>query len=223
MLSDAQTERYSRQIILREIGARGQERLLSATIALVIAEPSTSYALHYLAAAGIGRICVASAGGIDDVAGLNPDCRIEPQELPSSYDDWIATARPDAVVLEADDDASSAAVNSACIRTGTPLLWGQTAGARAYMALFDATVTPGCYACTDVRSRIMTAEPVALQPLAASMLASLQAAEAIKLALKQKPALLGRGLVVDAASSSIDSLSFVRKTACPVCDPGPRP
>ena len=55
MLSDAQVERYSRQIILPEVGARGQEKLLSATIALVDAVDRDSVLPLYLAAAGIGR------------------------------------------------------------------------------------------------------------------------------------------------------------------------
>ncbi len=221
MLNDVQVERYSRQIILPEIGARGQERLLSATVALVTSEPK--YLLEYLAAAGVGHITVATSANrssIDDIADLNPDCRIEAQPSPTSYDDWIAAAPPVAVLLQTDNDIESAALSSACIRAGKPFLWGRTAGTKAYMALFDPTLARGCYACTDMRRRVTLAEPAVRHPLAASLLASLQAAETVKLLLERSSALHGQGLVIDAATASIDRLPFESATACSDCGGG---
>lgn len=225
MLSDLQIERYSRQIILPEVGARGQERLLKSTIALVVAEPAQSYAVSYLAAAGIGRLCVctdATEGWVGDVAPLNPDSRIEAHRPPKSYDDWIAAVQPAVVLLEATGEARDAAVNSACMRAGVPLLWGRTAGAAADLALFDGTAACGCLACTDCSDDAAPAQSTALDALAASILASLLATEALKLALKGTSSLLGHGLRIDAASSSIEPFSLDGNPTCPVCTGGSR-
>jgi adenylyltransferase/sulfurtransferase len=218
MLNDAQVERYSRQIILPEIGGRGQKRLLAAAVAIVARDPK--YLLEYLVAAGVGHITVVSRAGtaaIDDLADLNRDCRIEVPAMPASYGEWLAAAQPDAVLLQTDSDGESTELNSVCVRAGKPFLWGRTAGAKAYMALFDPTMVRGCYACTDVRRRVTPAESNILHPLAASLLASLQAAETVKLLLDRSSALHGEGLVIDAATASIDRLPFETASACSDC------
>jgi molybdopterin/thiamine biosynthesis adenylyltransferase len=83
LLTDEQIERYSRQIILPEVGGRGQERLLAANLTLLAEAEDLTPALNYLAGAGIGTIrldCPAS-GGVDRLAAqameLNPDVRVE--------------------------------------------------------------------------------------------------------------------------------------------------
>ncbi len=84
MLTDEQIDRYSRQIILPEVGGRGQERLLAANMTLLAEVEDLTPALNYLAGAGIGTIrldCAAGGGAIDDLAAqameLNPDVRVE--------------------------------------------------------------------------------------------------------------------------------------------------
>jgi adenylyltransferase/sulfurtransferase len=84
LLTDEQIERYSRQIILPEVGGRGQERLLAANLTLMAEVEDLTPALNYLAGAGIGTIgldCPASGGAGDRLAAqameLNPDVRVE--------------------------------------------------------------------------------------------------------------------------------------------------
>lgn len=82
MLSDHQIERYARQIVVPEIGGRGQERLLSATVAIHGGGDAASVCATYLAGAGVGTVgftgsrAAGSLGAVLDVAERNPDCRL---------------------------------------------------------------------------------------------------------------------------------------------------
>lgn len=85
-LSSEQIERYSRQIVLPEIGARGQERLLAATVALFGAGPLARLTAQYLAGAGIGGLALLALEGSSaaaarslarDLVDLNPDVRVD--------------------------------------------------------------------------------------------------------------------------------------------------
>lgn len=228
MLSDAQIDRYSRQIILPEIGARGQARLLSATAALRTAQPLSSFLLRYLLGAGIGRLTMwttaASADArewIDDTARLNPDCQVDLQARESA-DDWLADTRPTVVIVAGASVSETAAVNSACVQAGTPLIWGHAVGTRATLAVFDPTHASGCYACFGRATIAAPTESLELQSLGASILASLQAAEAIKIALGQRSPLAGGGLVIDTGTSSVTPLSFEQRAACAICSEGAR-
>jgi adenylyltransferase/sulfurtransferase len=88
LLTDLQIDRYSRQIILPEVGGLGQERLLSAGITLLSEFADLKPALEYLAGAGIGTIRLDCPAGAEEIAGvagaiaeLNPEVRVEPTPL----------------------------------------------------------------------------------------------------------------------------------------------
>jgi adenylyltransferase/sulfurtransferase len=230
MLSDAQIERYSRQIILPEIGARGQERLLSTSVAVLTTEPADSFLVRYLVAAGIGRMaawtCAAEsstdADWIDDASRLNPDCRIEIPTTDSAAQ-WISDKRPAVAIVNNAPGPETAAVSSACIGTGAPLVWGRVMGATAMLAVFDPTATPGCYACVETQTGSASTESPELQSFAASILASLQAAEAIKIGLGQRSALSGRRLLIDTATALVTPLPIEHDGPCAACRTGARP
>jgi len=73
MLTDAQIERYGRQIILPEVGGRGQERLLAARVAVAGAGPAATAAVTLLGRAGVGTLHVSA--GVGPLPELSPDCR----------------------------------------------------------------------------------------------------------------------------------------------------
>ncbi len=90
MLADEKIERYSRQIILPEVGGKGQERILASRVLIVLDGAARHFTMLYLAAAGVGRIGLVGAkadtgvscfaGNLElnrQFAGLNPDCRVE--------------------------------------------------------------------------------------------------------------------------------------------------
>src|SRR5271169_5384355 len=75
MLNHQQIERYSRQIILPQLGGRGQETLLAHSIAIVGSDGLSTTAALYLAGAGVGRLLLSAPLPLSAIDGLNPDCR----------------------------------------------------------------------------------------------------------------------------------------------------
>jgi hypothetical protein len=144
MLSDSQIDRYCRQIVLPEIGSRGQERLLEAVAAIHGGGDGAVVCASYLCGAGVGQLWLGGVGAPgpvgralargDDGAGLaevirdrNPDCRMlaAPPEHPSLAV-WISPALPD------------------CASSRTPIVWGGASAERA-ACLF---LPPGeCWEC----------------------------------------------------------------------------
>jgi len=82
MLTDAQIERYGRQIILPEVGGRGQERLLAARVAVAGAGPAAIAAVTLLGRAGVGTLHVSA--GVGPLPELSPDCRCGSSEGPAA-------------------------------------------------------------------------------------------------------------------------------------------
>ena len=82
MLTDAQIERYGRQIILPEVGGRGQQRLLAARVAVAGAGPAATAAVTLLGRAGVGRLDVSA--GVGPLPELSPDCRCGSSEGPAA-------------------------------------------------------------------------------------------------------------------------------------------
>ncbi len=82
MLTDAQIERYGRQIILPEVGGRGQERLLAARVAVAGAGPAATAAVTLLGRAGVGTLHVSA--GVGPLPELSPDCRSSASEGPAA-------------------------------------------------------------------------------------------------------------------------------------------
>ncbi len=144
MLSDEQIERYSRQIILPQVGGKGQEKLLSAKVLVYASGAVHAATLHYLAAAGVGTLGVFSEARDDILSALsslqdsdsvhvltrlNPDCTIivheaeavrSPRRLVEAYD----------VVI-----ADSVELHDACLQAHRPFVYAQIAGEEAWLAV----------------------------------------------------------------------------------------
>jgi len=228
MLSDTQIDRYSRQIILPEVGGRGQEKLLASTLVLVESE-ETSILPAYLAAAGVGRLVIWRPGSSSarelpaDMSDLNADSAVEIRTEPSSREaceSLIAETNPIAVVVVDEHVEFAHQMNLACIATGTPLIWGGTMGATAYLTVFDARVSPGCRACA-VPFFASDGDSV-LRQLANATLAGQLASEAIKCALGTGSSLAGRVLCIDIENATVTSTSFQSNPDCIVCGRGRR-
>ncbi len=130
MLSDPQIDRYSRQILIAEIGGRGQERLLASRVAIVGDDPVVQFVGAYLAAAGIGRLCVPTAF-VAELSSMNPDCRVEP----IAADDVQFSPRMEfSVVISTQTQAAERnSLVAACAAAPTTLLWGTSSGCWAVL------------------------------------------------------------------------------------------
>jgi len=127
MLTDAQVERYGRQIILPEVGGRGQERLLAARVAVAGAGPAATAAVTLLGRAGVGRLDVSA--GVGPLPELSPDCRCGASEGPAA-DVTVGLLE----LTATDDDAPAHGAPFGLEAAGTPFVLGLLAGDRILVA-----------------------------------------------------------------------------------------
>jgi hypothetical protein len=199
LLTDTQIDRYSRQIILPEVGGAGQERLLAARVTLLAEIGDLTPALNYLVGAGVGTIylnCPGDAGEIRRIiaamAELNPEVRIAAGHDEAEHDQTLLVLAATNRIIEAARGINDSAANAGVIfaRLGDP-----------YMVAV-MTSRPPCLACADAAllgaiERGSFAAPVAM----------VAAAEAIKtlLAVAPQPSRLIEFSGYESRSSRIDS------------------
>jgi adenylyltransferase/sulfurtransferase len=245
-MNDEQLLRYSRQLMLSQIDAAGQEKLLSSRVLIIGAGGLGSPAALYLAAAGIGELVICDDDAVDlsnlqrqilhDGARLgwnkaesarwmleriNPDMRIIP--LNRRLDDAELereAVRADVVLDCSDNFATRFAINAACVKTGTPLVSGAVIRFEGQLAVF----TPGkadspCYRCLYPEqgdAEVNCAHNGVVAPLP-GIIGSLQALETLKLLLKLGGISSGRLLLFDALTLEWREMKFTRAPDCPVC------
>lgn len=218
MLCDQQVDRYSRQIILPEVGAQGQERLLSASVAVVDAGGQWSFLLLYLAAAGVGHVVVhdprhrsATERQAREAADLNPDCRIEVR----FSDPCLESGQFAVAALVEAAAARSTGLALACARSGTPLIWSRSRGSVGYLGTARPAGAAGCYGCA---ARTLDLGHPGQWPPAAPLVASVQAVEAIRLVLAIGSDAGGGIVRIDAAAGDFAAIEPPRSTRCVVCE-----
>ncbi len=198
MLTDAQIERYSRQIILPELGGRGQAKLLSASVTLVGDGHLAAAAALYLVAAGIGRVAVGGAH-VDLVADLNPDCRVVPLS-----DGLLEQALADSSVVVCADVRSELRSRIHCAGgvARRQLLWGFAQGGVGAVSIC-ASDRDGveCRACGLEQAERATCAGRADDPLAtitAGLIGTLLATNVLKSVIGMETYSPGRVLVFEA-------------------------
>lgn len=245
-MDDNQLLRYSRQIMLPQLGVEGQQRLLDARVLIVGLGGLGAPLAMYLAAAGVGHLVLADFdtvdlsnlqrqiihatpdigrpkvdSAVDTLAALNPDIRVTP--IAGRLEGEALDREVDAatVVADASDNfATRFALNAACVARSTPLVSGAVIRMEGQVAVFrpDQAENP-CYRCLyrdEGELEEGCAETGVLAPLP-GVIGSLQATEVLKLLAGVGDSLAGRLLVLDALSMEWRSLRLRRDPACPVC------
>jgi molybdopterin/thiamine biosynthesis adenylyltransferase/rhodanese-related sulfurtransferase len=249
-LTPEEVLRYSRHLLLPEVGVEGQERLRAARVLVVGVGGLGSPASLYLAAAGIGTLGIVEFDRVDGsnlqrqvlfgtrqigqsklnaavgrLSDLNPHVRIEP--FPERL--TAATAREtiaafDLVVDGSDNFPTRYLVNDACALLGKPLVYGSIFRFDGQVTVFDASRGP-CYRCLHPEP-----PPPGLVPSCAEggvlgvlpgVIGSLQALEALKLVLGIGESLVGRLLLFDALRLRMRELTLRKDPGCPLCGPNP--
>ena len=246
-MNDEQLLRYSRHILLPEIGIEGQEKFLAARALVIGAGGLGSPVALYLAAAGVGNITLCDNEDVDltnlqrqivhrtdsigrkkvdsaraTLAAINPEVRVA--ALPERVDGQRleALAREADVVIDGSDNfATRHAVNRACVRLGKPLVSGAAVRFDGQVAVFDLRA-PGaaCYACLFPESGESEDVRCAVMGVFAPLtgiVGSIQAAEALKLLAGAGETLAGRLLLLDALAMQVRTISLKKDPACPVC------
>jgi molybdopterin-synthase adenylyltransferase len=245
-LSDADLERYSRQLVLPEWSGAAQARLKSASVIVVGAGALGSPALAYLAGAGVGRIGIVD----DDVVELsnlprqplhftpdvevnkavsamaklnlmNPDVIVEP--YPARLEDFNAEAifaGADVVLDCSDTFATRYVVNDACCALGIPLV---EAGVLGFDGLVMA-IKPGesaCYRCAfpvePAAGSVPSCREAGVLGPVAGIVGSIQALEALKLLTGAVPPLLDKIVQIDARTLEQTIVSTSRRPDCAAC------
>jgi len=244
-LTDADLQRYARQIVLREVGPEGQRRLRGASIAVVGAGGLGSPALLYLAAAGIGRITIvdddrvsldnlqrqvihdsATVGepkvhsALHRLDALNPEVRVRTVERRIDPENAARTLRGHDVVLDGSDNfPTKFAVNDACVELGVCAVIGGILRFEGQVV----TVPPGapCYRCLfgdePPPGQVPTCSAAGVLGPVAGVVGSLQAAEALRWLLGAGASQAGRVLTVDLLDPRIRAVPFAADPDCPAC------
>lgn len=249
-MNDDQLLRYSRHILLDEIGIEGQERILAARILIVGAGGLGSPAAFYLASAGVGTITLVdndtvdltnlqrqilhtsarvgwpkAESGKETLFAINPGTEVV--ALTERVDDerLAALAQRADVVLDCTDNfATRHAINRACARHRVPLVSGAAIRFDGQVSVFDprAGDTP-CYACLFPPDQEFEEAQCATMGVFAPLvgiIGATQAAEALKLVSGAGPSLAGRLLLLDARNMEWNEIRIARNPACPVCGDG---
>jgi molybdopterin-synthase adenylyltransferase len=251
-MNDQQLLRYSRHILLDEIGIEAQERLLASTVLVVGAGGLGSPAAMYLASAGVGRILLADGDTVDltnlqrqilhrsdrvgmdkaksgllTIGQLNPDVTVVPLTQRLDGDALSEAVSQATVVLDCSDNfATRHAVNRACFALGVPLVSGAAIRFDGQLAVFDPRSDESpCYHCLFPEGQDVDEVRCATMGVFAPLtgiIGTMQAAEALKLAGGFARPMTGRLLLLDARSMGIDTIRVPRDPGCPVCAERPQ-
>src|SRR2546422_3951001 len=249
-MDDRQLQRYSRHILLEEIGIEGQERISASRMLVIGAGGLGSPAALYLASAGVGRLTLVDSDRVDltnlqrqvlhstDRIGqlktasarvalhaLNPDVQVIEVPRRAGPDELDPLVAEGEIVLDCSDNfATRHALNRACVRHRRPLVSGAAVRFDGQLAIFDRRADDApCYACLFPESAEAQDEPCSTMGVFAPLtgiVGCMQAAEALKLAAGRGASLSSRLMIVDTLSMQWRSLTIERDPNCPVCSPG---
>ncbi|HRD32643.1 MAG TPA: molybdopterin-synthase adenylyltransferase MoeB [Rhodocyclaceae bacterium] len=249
-MNDDQLLRYSRHILLPEIGVEGQQAILGARALIVGAGGLGSPAAMYLAAAGVGKLALcdgdtvdltnlqrqilhstASVGrpkvdsGGETLARLNPESKIETIAVRlegAALDEQVE--RSDVVLDCSDNFATRHAINRACVRYRKPLVSGAAIRFDGQVSVFDLRRSgSACYHCLFPEGMALDEARCAVMGVFAPMtgiIGATQAAEALKLLAGCGTSLDGRLLLLDGLGMEWRSIRLGRDPACRVCSGG---
>jgi molybdopterin-synthase adenylyltransferase len=246
-MNDDQLLRYSRHILLPEMGIEGQEKLLAAHALVIGAGGLGSPAAMYLASGGVGRITLAdgdsvdltnlqrqilhttaavgrakACSGKDTLAQLNPE--VEVAAIPERLEgDRLAqmVASADVVLDCSDNFATRHAVNRACVQYRKPLVSGAAVRFDGQVSVFDLRQAEApCYNCLfpeDTDAEETRCAVMGVFAPLTGIIGAAQAAETLKLLAGAGESLNGRLLLLDCLSMEWRSVRLSRDPACKVC------
>lgn len=246
-MDDAQLLRYSRHILLNEVGIDGQEKLLASHALIIGAGGLGSPVSLYLGSAGVGHITVVDHDQVDAtnlqrqiahtldrvgqdkaesvrtaIAQINPDVRVTPitQRADAALLNTLV-GQADVVIDCCDNFETRHAVNRACVQHGKPLVSGAAIRMDGQVSVFDSTQSDApCYACIFPPEQAPEETRCATMGVFAPLvgiIGSMQAAEALKILSGMGSHMAGRLLMLDGRDLSWTDIRMGRNEQCPVC------
>jgi len=246
-MTDDDLLRYSRHLLLDDIGIEGQQRLLSAHVLVIGAGGLGSPVALYLGTAGVGRITLVDGDRVDltnlqrqiahdvrrigvpkaesaarSVAAINPNVHVRAlHERVDAVRLVELLADADVVVDCSDNFATRQAVNAACVARARPLVAGAAIGFDGQISVYDlrSPASP-CYACAfppDAAFEDVACSQMGVFAPLVGIVGSMQAAEALKLLAGIGTSVAGRLQMLDARTMEWTEIRVSRDPACPVC------
>ena len=249
-LSGEELTRYSRHLILPEVGVAGQQRLKAARVLVIGAGGLGAPLALYLAAAGVGTLGLVdsdfvevsnlqrqiihssedidrpkTASARDKILALNPAARVVTHNTRLTGKNALAIlGQYDLVADGTDNFQSRYLINDACVLLGIPNVYASILQFEGQASVFYAKEGP-CYRCLypapPPPGLVPSCGEAGVMGVLPGILGSIQAAEVIKLIVGGAQGLVGRLLLVDAWSMSFQELRLKKDPACPVCGLAP--
>ena len=246
-MDDRQLLRYSRHLLLDDIGIEGQQRLLDSHALIVGAGGLGSPVALYLASAGVGQITLVDDDTVDltnlqrqimhtearvgqpkvasaeaAIRALNPGVRVRTVAQRADEAQLTELAAAADIVLDCTDNfATRQALNRSCVATGRPLVSGAAIGFDGQISVYDPRrAASPCYACVFPPTQAVEEARCATMGVFAPLvgiIGTLQASEALKLLCGIGEPLVGRLLMLDARRTEWTELQVPRQADCPVC------
>jgi adenylyltransferase/sulfurtransferase len=250
MLSNEEIKRYSRHLIMPEVGIKGQQKLKDARVLCVGAGGLGSPLTMYLAAAGVGKIGLVDNDVVDcsnlqrqvlhyttdvgrskvlSAAGklraLNPEIEIETYETLLSSDNALDICKRYDVVADGTDNFSTRYLtNDACVLLGKPNVHASVFRFEGQASVFYAKQGP-CYRCLYPEppppGEVPSCAEGGVFGILPGLLGVIQATEVLKLLMGVGSTLIGRMLMFDALEMRFRELKFVKNPNCPMCGNNP--
>jgi adenylyltransferase/sulfurtransferase len=249
-LTNEEVERYSRHLIMPEVGMDGQRKLKAASVLLIGAGGLGSPLAMYLAAAGVGRLGLVDYDVVDHtnlqrqvihgtrdvgrpklesakerILDINPNVQVDSHDVPLTSENALEIFEPYDVIIDGTDNFPTRYLtNDACVLLGKPNVYGSIFRFEGQVSVFYAEEGP-CYRCLFPEP-----PPPGLVPSCAEggvlgilpgTIGALQATEAIKLLLGIGEPLIGRLLLYDALSMEFNDVRLHKNPDCPVCGEEP--
>jgi molybdopterin/thiamine biosynthesis adenylyltransferase len=246
-MTDDQLLRYSRHILLDELGVEGQQRFLDAHALVIGAGGLGSPVALYLGTAGVGRITLVDHDTVDvtnlqrqiahnlsrvgqpkaqsardTIAAINPDVQVQPlvERADAKRLDQLV-AEVDVVLDCSDNFTTRQAVNAACVAHKKPLVAGAAIGFDGQISVYDARdAASPCYACVFPPEATFEEVRCATMGVFAPLvgiIGSMQAVEALKLIAGVGSSLAGRLQMLDARTMEWTEIRVARQPHCDVC------
>lgn len=251
-LTDSQIERYSRHIILADVGGKGQKKLLRAKVLVIGAGGLGSPAAMYLAAAGVGTIGLVDGDVVDlsnlqrqilhstatlgvakvesgrrTLNALNPEVTIKTYQENVSADNIMGLLQNYDVILDGSDNFTTRfLVNDACFFAKKTLISGSIFRFEGQLTTIKPRAGYPCYRCLypepPPTGLVPNCQEAGVLGVLAGTIGVLQAAEAIKEILDIGETLADRLLIYDALEMKFRRVSRPKDPACPLCGPHPK-
>ena len=249
-LSFEEIRRYSRHLIVPEVGMEGQKKLKKSSVLLIGAGGLGSPLALYLAAAGVGRIGIVDFDVVDEsnlqrqvihgtssvgrpklesakarILDINPGVQVDSYEYPLTSDNALDVLRPYDVIVDGTDNFPTRyLVNDACVLLGKPNVYGSIFRFEGQASVFWAEHGP-CYRCLYPEppppGMVPSCAEGGVLGILPGTIGTIQATETIKLLLGIGEPLVGRLMLYDALSMRFREMRLRKDPDCPVCGEHP--